>query len=78
MTDEQAERLVSALERAVDLFARWYDKRYPIEEPPSDAEIFDPRESRITDPQSRAEYDALPADMPGRFTQLIERAKNSN
>lgn len=71
------ERWLGLLERLVIVAEQWYGKTYPKEEPIEEAIIHDPKESLTRDPQSRDEYAKLPGDLPGRFTQLIQRSKQA-
>lgn len=69
MTAKQLDALISILGRAVKVAERWADVEYPVRNEDEEATI-----SRVGDrpiPQSKAEYEALPVDAPGRFESKL-------
>ena len=74
---EQAtqERFLTIADRALNLFDKWIDRKYPIQKE-QDGEVWrkgDP----LPEPKTPAEYRDFPGDQPGRFQQAIAAARRS-
>lgn len=78
MNAEQSERLIAAEEKKAEalimiatLLQRWYDTLNPIIEPAEPAEVYNVHDPH-PEPETRAQYEALPEEGKGRFEKLIE------
>jgi hypothetical protein len=71
VTPKQIDRLLNILDRFATVAERWADKEYPKrDEAEENPGVF--RVGETKDPQSKAEYDALPDTEPGRFEKLAQ------
>jgi hypothetical protein len=74
--DAQTEtKIFDFLDRALNLFDKWIERKYPIQKE-QDGEVWrkgDP----LPQPQTAEEYREFPSDQPGRFQQAIDAANRN-